>query len=153
MCACLSNRQCGCLILIKKNDKCGGKIKFQGSTQLLAWNVVLWLTRTNGGSRFTTRMVHTYHKFFVKQSVWIDAVHFLWCKRLSPVTLSRNVSPQPMNFKCRSGNSSKLLHKSKKFRRLCCHLSQRLICLRQMISTSHSARVAQPTDKIYSLNN
>lgn len=46
MCGCLSNRQCGCLILIKKNDKCGGKIKFW-DTQLLAWNVVLWLTGTN----------------------------------------------------------------------------------------------------------
>lgn len=29
LCVCLSNRHCGCVILIKKNDKCGGKIKFE----------------------------------------------------------------------------------------------------------------------------
>lgn len=90
-----------------------------------------------------------------KKKVWMHALAalFLWCKRLSPVTPARNVSPQPIYFKCRTGKFIKILHKSKKFRGLCCHLSQRWISLKQMMSTSFSARVTQLTDKMYSWNN
>lgn len=112
LCGCLSGRQCGCLILIKKNDKCGGKIKFC-DIQLLAWNMVPDKNKWQDLDLLSEWYMHIIN-FYKKQNVWIDAAHFLRCRRLSPVTSARNVpprpvnaSPQPIYFKCTTGNSSK----------------------------------------------
>lgn len=77
---------------------------------------------------------------------------FLWCKRLSPVTPARNVSPSAHLFLTRGWKWIKILHKSKKFRKLCCHLSQRWISLKQMMFSSYRARVTKLPDRMCSSN-
>ena len=76
LCGCLSNRQCGRLILIKKNDKCGGKIK-SWDTQFagVKYGAVADRNKWKDLDLLSQWCIHVIN-FCKKQNVWIDAALF-----------------------------------------------------------------------------
>lgn len=103
--------------LLRKNDKCMGKIKVR-YILMLVWKMVQRMKQLRAGPKFIMTMLHRNHK---KVNLSQDI--------LMQQTVICNSDPPRVNLFQRQDWKSIKMYKSKDFSRLCCHQSQRLIPL------------------------
>ena len=111
LCSCLSNRQCGRLILIKKNDKCRGKIKSRDAQfASVKYGAVSDRNKWKDLDLLSEWYIRVIN-FCKEQNVWIEAALFRTFSSnagVSPVTLAVHFSPSAHLFQ----NAGQEIHQS-----------------------------------------